>query len=140
MTREFRTSVSKCSNSLAGKAKRFLRCFWTFSDIMQTLIKKVVKTGNIYLCKVNNKNTRKRCEICYSVSIADFEHVNVNSEDQEMLQRNTSQTWFLLLNYHAISWKGCDTKIKILSNNHTRSPSTLEHASILLSQVQTLFC
>ena len=59
---------------------------------MQTLIKKVVKTGNIYLCKVNNKNTRKRCEICYNVSIADFEHVNVNSEDQEMLQRNTSQT------------------------------------------------
>ena len=46
--------------------------------------------ANIYLFKVNNRNTRKRCEICSkltiktpvrrfsSASIFDFEHVNVS--------------------------------------------------------------
>ena len=45
--------------------------------------------ANIYLFKVNNKNTRKRCEICSmltiktpfsSVSIIDLEQVNVSRD------------------------------------------------------------
>ena len=39
----------------------------------------MMKPVGIYLLKVNNKNTRARCEICftpcYSVSVVNFEHV-----------------------------------------------------------------
>ena len=52
----------------------------------------LINLANIYLFKVNNRNTRKRCEICSkltiktyfpsfsSVSIVDFEQVNVGWE------------------------------------------------------------
>ena len=30
---------------------------------------------DIYLLKVNNRNTRKRCEICSGVFIVNFEHI-----------------------------------------------------------------
>ena len=41
-------------------------------------------SANIYLFKVNNRNTRKRCKICSkltiktSISIVEFEQINVN--------------------------------------------------------------
>ena len=51
----------------------------------QTLLVQLIHyiPANIYLLKVNNRNTRKRCEICSKftpfsgVSIVDFEQVNV---------------------------------------------------------------
>ena len=55
--------------------------------------------GNIYLFKVNNSNSRKRCEICSeltiktpfsSVAVVDSEHVNVSSEGVYHKQINTS--------------------------------------------------
>ena len=36
--------------------------------------------GN-YMFKVNNRNTRTRCKICFSVSIVDFEQVNDGWEE-----------------------------------------------------------
>ena len=58
------------------------------NDVFKTLSKvcdgdfRKVSLVNIYLFKVNNRNTRKRCEICSklkylsSISIFDFEQVN----------------------------------------------------------------
>ena len=34
--------------------------------------------ANIYLFKVNNRNTRTMCEMCSGVSIVDFESVNTD--------------------------------------------------------------
>ena len=59
------------------------------------LMQDKLNSANIYLIKVNNKNTRKRCEICSKltiktpernqwrqyVSMVDFEQVNVSGKD-----------------------------------------------------------
>ena len=60
--------------------------------------------ANSYLFKVNNRNTRTRCEICSkltvktperrsSVSIVDFEQVNAD------WSRNRSELWINLLKF-----------------------------------------
>ena len=70
-------SVKKCSVSTGHAVTQWLEQY--ASDL-----------ANIYFFKFNNRNTRKRCEVCSkltiktpegpfsSVSIADFEQVNVS--------------------------------------------------------------
>ena len=70
----------------------FLKCFildaWHKSEYVAVYcLLLITYVANIYLLKMKNKNTRKRCEICSdltiktpfsNVSIVDFEHVNVS--------------------------------------------------------------
>ena len=79
----------------------FLKCFildaWHKSEYVAVYcLLLITYVANIYLLKINNKNTRKRCETCSNltiktpfsnVSIVDFEHVNVSCVG----------TWLLLL-------------------------------------------
>ena len=63
-------------------------------NLFKVVIKGTMSPANIYLFKVNNRNTKRRCEICskltiktperlhfFSVSVADFGQVNVGWKD-----------------------------------------------------------
>ena len=67
-----------------------LQCLRKYYDGIKWIQK--INPANIYLLEVNNRNTRKRCEICSkltiktpklsSISIVYFEQVNVIWEDE----------------------------------------------------------
>ena len=49
--------------------------YWYFA----TLIKLITYPAGIYLLKVNNKNTRKRCDVCSKLTIKTLEQHQVSA-------------------------------------------------------------
>ena len=83
------------------------------SLVEMTLLKIGFCPANIYLFKVNNRNTRKRCEICSRLNqndvwrwlwIVDFEQVNVSCLVTAKVQISFSSSLLVLIFFMKDNW------------------------------------
>ena len=53
----------------AAFAAKYVKCVWPFWDVMHWRVKINIFPAGNYMLKVNNKNTRTRCEISSKLTI-----------------------------------------------------------------------